>query len=532
MLSIFYFAFWLIMRGASFVRPSALHRGYASIWLFVIGWAVLVAVTVFEDRFKISAGYIFVFLQSALFLSTLITLVELFALPKRSSWAQQVRDDDEARDSLLSGRRPEDLIAPTPGEVSSQAAHEAEEEEDHGVADETTPLVGASTGENIRTTFATTYRRSISAILDGTSKTKQTDHEPYDGEQPWSGKLPSWTWLLQFLLTGPFIIILAAQVGLTLTDAVGQTGTDGSNPLLPYLVVAASAILALLPITPFIHRVTHHIPLFLLVVFVGTLIYNLVAFPFSANNRFKTSFQQTIDLDTGVTTNHFHGIEEYVRRVIAELPSASGREIKCGSSTKQGITQCSYDASAVPPNVGKGLPDGIPPQKGYADLVSINVTRGEGNKARFQIDAVNTKACFLHFQKPVTEFNVLGGSGWDDRFGRFPEPGVGLIKLWRRDGKKRWVVDVSWTDEEDGEIASGSAPGEESGQGKSGLNDELRVRILRTTGLDGFVSCQWSDANTPGTIPALDEALQYAPTWAGITKSAEGLVEGKKSYMV
>lgn len=528
MISIFYFSFWLIMRGSSFVRPSALHKGYAHIWLFALGWAVLVAITVFEDRFKISSGYLFVFLQSALFLSTLITLAELFALPTRTSWAQQVRDDDEARDSLLAGRRPEDLIAPSPGEGSSSAAREAEDDEDPGVADETTPLVGTSKGKNLRTTFATTYRRSISAILDGTSRVKKSDHEPYEGEQPWSGRLPSWTWLLQFLLTGPFIIILAAQIGLALTDAVNQTGTDGSSFLLPYLLVAASSILVLLPTTPFIHRVTHHVPLFLLVVFVGTLIYNLAAFPFSANNRFKLSFQQTIDLDTGATTNNFYGIEEYVRRVISELPSASGRKVECGSSGTPGIVACSYDGSAVAPNVGKRLPDGVPPQKGYGDLVSVNVTRGEGNEARFQIDAVDTKACFLHFKIPVNKFNVLGGSGWDDRFGRYPEQGVGLIKLWRRDRKKRWVVDVTWTDDESATTES-TLYSEGDGQGVSALSDELRVR---SAGLDGFVSCQWSDANVPGTIPALDEALQYSPTWAGVTKRAEGLVEGKKSFMV
>lgn len=35
-MSLFYFIFWLIVRGASFVRPSALHRGFALGWLFVM----------------------------------------------------------------------------------------------------------------------------------------------------------------------------------------------------------------------------------------------------------------------------------------------------------------------------------------------------------------------------------------------------------------------------------------------------------------------------------------------------------------
>lgn len=531
MISLFYFAFWLIMRGASFVRPSALHRGYAHIWLFLLGWAILVAVTVFEDRFKISSGYFFVFLQSAVFLSTTITLAELFALPKRTTWAQQVRDDRDARESLLSGHRPaDDLMAPTLGEIPSPVDRDGEDDEEPEAANETTPLVGGGRGENLRTTFATTYRRSISAIADVAHTTDDSDQKPYEGEQSWSGSLPSWTWLLQFLIVGPFIIILAAQIGLTFTDAVNQTGTDGSNTLLPYLVIALSTILLLLPITPFIHRVPHHLPVFLLAVFTGTLIYNLAAFPFSANNRVKISFQQTIDLDTSETTNHFNGVEEYVRLIIPELPSSAGREVSCGPSTKQGMAQCSYDGSAVPPNLDKSLPDGIPPQKRYADLVSINVTRGDGNKARFQIDAVDTKACFLHFKRPVSAFNVVGGSGWDDRFGPFPDQGVGQLKLWRRDPKRRWEVDVSWTDEDESAAASGSDLVEGGAQEDSVWSDgELRSR---TSGLGGFVSCQWSDANVQGVIQALDEALQYSPAWAGITKYAEGLVEGKKRFMI
>lgn len=534
--SLFYFGLWLILRGASAVRPSALHRGYVNIWLFVVGWAALVAVTVLEDRFRIASGYLFVFFQSAIFLSTLITLVELFALPKKTDWARQAQEEHAAREQIDAVPHSEDIIAPTPGEAVSQTAEDADGDEEYvEPPSETTPLVGGPRAENVRTTFATTYRRSISRIQNKVREATESRDKPIEDEQSWSVNLPSWTWIFQFLLIGPFIIILAGQTGLTLADAIYQTGADGSSLLLPYLMIAGFSILIIVPISPFIHRVSHHVPIFLLHVFVGTLIYNLVAFPFSAENRYKAYFQQTIDLDTGNTTTKFTGLEAYVRPIIAELPSAAGRELTCNErGSKRGTVDCFFDSSSVAPRLGgNSLPDGVPPQQGYADLVTVNITRGEGSSARIEIDAVDTKACFLHFDRPVSKLDVLGGSGWDERFGRWPEDGVGLVKLWRRDWDKVWTVDVEWTDKDASATDEEWVVVEEHGDDgvrEDGLggDGELRAR----TGLEGYVACQWSDANTPGVIPALDEALKYAPAWAAISKLAEGLVEGTKRFMV
>lgn len=534
MLSLFYFGLWLILRGASAVRPSALHRGYVHIWLFVLGWATLVAVTALEDRSKIASGYLFVFFQSAIFLSTLITLLELFALPKKTDWAQQARDDQVAREHIHAVPNDQDLIGPTPSEaVSPTAVEDSEDDEAPEAATETTPLVGGTRTDNVRTTFATTYRRSISRIQNDFRKATSPRDQPIESEQAWSVSLPSWTWIFQFILIGPFIIILAGQIGLTLTDAVYQTGSDGSSLLLPYLMIAAFSTLILLPISPFIHRVTHHVPSLLVVVFIATLLYNLVAFPFSEQNRYKAYFQQTIDLDTGATKTTFSGLEAYLRPLIAELPSSAGQEVVCNPRGRRvGTSDCSFDSSAVPPSLGGRLPDGVPPEQGYKDLVTVNVTRGEGNSARIEIGAVNTKACFLNFTRPVGKLSVLGGAGWDERFGRWPEDGVGMVKLWRRDWERAWVVDVEWAENE---VDAGKWVVVEGGKGGGeavdsiGRGGELRVR---GSGLDGYVACQWADANVPGTIAAFDEALKYAPTWVGISKISEGLVEGRKRFMV
>lgn len=534
-----YFAFWCIMRGADAVRPSALHRGYVNIWLFTIGWTILVAVTVFEDRFQISSGYHFVFLHSALFLTTLISVTELFALPDKKTYGQEFRAEHEGREHDQRSVTSENVLAPEPDEFDGNDS----DSDENGDADReppsvVTPLIGRPRRGNDerRTTFATGYRHSISALAEAaTTKSKPVPSASAFGEeQPWSKNLPTWTWLIQFLLLGPFMIILATQTGLMLTDATHQTGTDGSNPLLPYLVVALYSLLLIVPLMPFMHRITHHIPVFLFVIFVATLIYNLVAFPFTAEYRYKAFWQQTIDIDAGTSTIKFGGLEEYIRMIIGELPSAAGRTVQCReSTTRVGITDCSYDGSHIPPNVAGNIVDGIPPEKGYAKLVSIKVTPGaEPGQAKLKVDAKNTKSCYLKFAKPIKRFTVAGGNGWDDRFGRIPDNGIKQLTLWRRDWNKVWEVDVEWDADTEDAIAQHVDDKDDDHIAISDVPvDELKAR-KSVAGLDGTVTCIWSDINTPGTIPALDEAIQYAPTWAVVTKVATGLVEASKSFLV
>lgn len=531
-LSLGYFAFWCIMRGADSVRPSALHRGYVNIWLFAIGWSILVAVTVFEDRLHIASGYHFVFLHSALFLTTLISLTELFGLPDKKTYGQEFRAQHEGREHDQRSVASENVRALDPAELDDNDSDEDEVgDADREPPSATSPLLGRPRrgDDEHRTTFATRYRHSISTLAEAATTTKAKPAPSagaFGQEQPWSKNLPTWTWLIQFLLLGPFMIILATQTGLMFTDATHQTGTDGSSPLIPYILVAVYSLLLILPLMPFMHRITYHIPIFLFVVFVATLVYNLVAFPFTPENRYKAFWQQTIDIDAGTSTVKFGGLEEYIQMIIDELPSAAGRAVKCReSTTRVGITDCSYDGSHIPPNVAGNIVDDIPPEKGYAKLVSIQVTPGaEPGQAKLEIDANNTKSCYLKFAKPIKRFTVAGGNGWDDRFGRIPDRGLQQILLWRRDWNKVWEVDVEWDADTDDVI-------DESVAVSDAPVDELKAR-KNVPGLDGSVICIWSDLNTPGTIPALDEAIHYAPTWAVITKLAPGLVEASKSFLV
>ena len=561
MVSLFHFSFWAIMRGANFARPSALHRTYVHIWLFVIGWAILVAVTVAEDRLKIAAGYMFVFLQSSLFLTLSVALCEMFALPKKTIWAahiREAREDQQTRDFLQGQtsigehsplppvlRQEQGLSSRGSNHPASPHANNRDNTEDDAETEpptERTPLVGGNIrgAEQIPTTFATTYRRSISSLVKKARRKYSTQgHEAFEYEQPWSAHLPTWTWLLQFLLLGPFTIILVAQTGLMLIDAVHQTGADGSNLLLPYLIIFLFTVLLVLPLTPFIHRVTHHIPVFLLVVFVSTLVYNLAAFPFSASARYKAYFIQTLALDNQTNTICYNGIEEPIRNIISALPSSSGKEVACSPSKREGLVACCYEGSALPlPKLAQSPASYYKNQwDNYRDLVNINATRlpslaPDSWRARLKISASNTKACFVEFATPVSVLKVHGSSAWDDRFGVLPESGIKTLKLWRREWNKAWVVDVEWNgqlEENDGDIFGGQSGGKRPTMMG---NEELKSRVRHSNEFHGTVTCMWSDANEPGSVPALEEALQYVPVWATVSKLSEGLVEGRKAFSV
>ncbi len=533
MFSLFYFSFWCIMRGANFARPSALHRAYAHIWLFALAWIVLVAVTVSEDRYGIASGYIFVFWASQAFLATLVSLLDLFALPKMQPFAQGIQEDNEVRDHLESVPHSDAIMAPSPGEIEDESAVHDEDSVEEEPPNERSPLVGGVAGGlSRRTTFATGYRRSIPALVQASRPGHPGEARPkaFGFEQEWSGYIPTWTWFFQFLILAPMMIILATQLGLLTAFSMNQTGTDGSDTLTPYMAIAIFCIFVVIPITPFIHRVTRHIPLLLAAVFAGALVYSLLVFPFSATSPYKIYFSQHISLDTGQTRVTFTGYEEYTRMVIANMPSAMGKSVSCSGSSGRttGLVGCTYDGSAVPPNPGQNVPAGIPPQTSYSKLVTINATRRGGeNEARIEINAVNTKTCLLRFKKPVTDIFVHDSLGWDQHFPVPEEAEDGRVwefALWRRDWETPWVVDVKWDDKESNGANQGPV------EDLRAENDELK---RRSSGLDGEVVARWADANTPGVVPAIDQAWQYAPSWAIVSvRSKPALVEGSKTFMI
>ncbi|KXH66633.1 peptidase family M28 [Colletotrichum salicis] len=525
-LSVFFLVFWTISRGANAVRPSALQRGYAHIWLFIMSWAILVAVTTAADRFQIASGYLFAFFHSAVFVATLITLCDLFALPSKQAYAETAHDDQQSRDNISEVPNSDALISPSPHE-------EGTTEE----PTETTPLRSGENGSGnngtIRTTFATTYRRSLSAIMsnpDDDEEIKETkERQPYEKEQPWSAKLPSWTWFFQLLLLAPITIIVFLQVALFITSAMQSIGADGVDPLLLYTAIAVFSIMVSLPLTPFIHRTSSYVPLALLFVFLISLIYNLVAFPFSADNRYKVKFIQRLDLDHGNSSVSILGMQKYARKMINELPSAAGREVICTPSSGS-LSDCRFDGSAVLPRLPElksTLSSEISfSEDPYAHLVTINVTYSNStNEYQLCIDAPESKQCILQFDDPMT-FSVRESAGLDSLFSTPTEGGINGITLWRRDSSIPWTVDVKPGAKPSLVMSTGSVPWDFSKE-----HEILRIhRTRKPTEFSGTISCSWSDANVRGTIPALDEALQYAPDWIAVTKQDVGLVKAYKRF--
>ncbi len=497
MMSAWVFIAWFGFRAIDFVRPTALQRAYSFFWMFLGGWIVLVVATVFEQSIKLAGVYFIVFYFSGIFLATAISVAELFALPRKSEYAEiaersERRPGTNQRPGSISSSR---LLEPSTGERVQEDADIVEGEEAEPT--ETTSLIR---GER-HPTFAHYSGPGENRDPEQEDALDDADKERAFGEeQGWSASLPTWTWLLQFLLLAPIVLILVGQIGLILTSAMHQTGADGNSVLLVYTAIAILTTLLLTPLAPFLHRFTYHVPMFLLLVLVGTLIYNLLAFPFSTNNRLKMRFVQTVDLESGINEVSVIGIwDPYLGETIKSLPSTAGKNLNC-SKEDGGLSKCSWNG--LPPRVVGNAHPNIPPELGYADWLSFNVTRTRGqNEAHFHIVGRNTRACKINFNSPIVELSV-DGAGHDKRFEAVPADGSNEVRLWSRTWEKPWGVNVRW----------------ESHDGQAGL--------------DGKVTCLWSDASETGVIPAFEELVRFAPEWVAITKARDGLVEGSKAFMI
>ncbi|KAI9854425.1 MAG: hypothetical protein M1824_000351 [Vezdaea acicularis] len=494
MLSIWFGISWFVLRGANAVRPSALHRTYVFLWIYLIFWIFLVIDTVFEDRLHIAGGYFLVFYFAAADLALTVSFLEFFLLPPKGEHIKVGEDHHTPQSSRSGSAQP-----PEPVAVNGTDGTQEDTEEQ---ATESTPLFRGR-----RRTFANYRSSGEGTVEEDSSLSDRKTAGVYGDEQLWSASLPKWTWLIQFLLIAPFPLILVSQIGLLFISAISQTGADGSSLLLPYLVTSIFSVLILLPLTPFLHRFTYHIPFFLFLVFTGTLIYNLIAFPFSDNNRLKVYFAQTVNLETGTNNVSLTGMQPYVREIVDSIPSSAGQTIDCSEDLrgKAGLQKCIWHGIA--PNVVPAYPSGVPPERGYTHWLDFNATRTKGkNEATIQLVGRNTRACKIMFNDPIADFRVEGAADTTDMYTPVPVEGSREIRLWRREWEKPWNVWVRWS------IGNEAEVGEE--------------------GRDGTVVCLWSDVNEKGLIPAWDEAHRFVPVWVGVTKLTDGLVEGSKTFML
>ncbi|EDN02304.1 predicted protein [Histoplasma mississippiense (nom. inval.)] len=383
--------------------------------------------------------------------------------------------------------------------------------------EDTDPTESTSLLRGQRTTFAN-YRSSRPGGAAETDEREDINKGgTFEHEQSWSWTLPRWTWVLQLLLLAPIVLILVGQLALFLTASMCQVGSDGVSTFVVYLACSVFTTLLCIPLFPLIHRFTYHIPTFLFLVFIGTLIYNLVAFPFSPANRLKTFFIQEVDLDNGSNTVSLTGIQPYLTDAINSIPSAAGQNITCDKTTPFGkLERCSW--SGLSPNVlgqGRERDNEIDPDK----WITYNITKTVGkNKARIEISGRNTRACKLKFDRAVANFQV-SGSAVDHRMPPTSRQGVSEIRLWSRTWENTWVVDINWHESAD--------KSDDDDDDHDDENHDAPQNIL-----SGKAICMWSDGNQPGVIPALDEVRLYAPSWIAISKAADGLVEASHSFTI
>ncbi|KAF1816334.1 endoplasmic reticulum metallopeptidase 1 [Eremomyces bilateralis CBS 781.70] len=486
-LSLFFIFFWFLYRSADFTRPSALVRVYSLIWLFILSWVGLVLVTVSENNYQLAGGYFILFYFTSIFVATAISFLEMLVLMKKRVYLEDLprlrwwhkqnhKDDDESDDTR-------------PSSHNRQA-------EDNQDATESSALLQSSTsfqGYGSR-------RRSRD---EGNAEELEKEEGKFDyfgEEQHWSGMLPKWTWVLQILVLAPINIILVGQIGLLITSALRQTPADGSSVAAAYVVIAAFSILIVLPLTPFIHRFTYHIPTLLLAVAVGTALYNQLAFPFDQGNRLKVFFRQDLDLDTGVNRVSITGRSDYIHSVIDSLPSSRSMQVTCNpppQENRYGLLDCSWQG--LPPAVVPRDPS-VLPEKSYIDYMHLDVVRSNlSSEGTITISGNNSRACKLFFDPPLSDFKIVDppNAAEDPRFKPVGPDGVKELRMWSREWERGWKVWVKW--------------------GKEG-------------GLDGRAVCAWSDQNDPEAIPALTEVRRYAPHWVTVSKTTDGLVEGLKRF--
>lgn len=493
MFSSWIFVAWFISRTADFARPTALTRFYAYFWIVIIAWALLVVNVVFEKHMRLGGGYFALFYFASAFVSAWISYLELFALSRKSKYCHE-KMESSRRDSVSASQ----ALSPEASEHGPKDATLQDGDEEPEEATESTSLLG----RNGRTTFANYSRTDNESAIseDQENEIVGKAGKWFGDEQDWSSSLPRWTWIFQLLLSVPINVIILGQLGFLIVEGLHQTGSDGTSTFIIYLFMSIITILLFIPLLPFIHRFTWHVPIFLLLVLIGTLAYNLSAFPFSTQNRLKVYFQQYIDLETGNHTTSLTGLPPYIHTIVDSLPSAVSGPVDCKPAyadlaIKDNRLNCQW--SGLPPNVLNEKAPVLRLPRHYSTWLSYNATLTSPNTARFHFSGRQTRACRLEFSHPIYDVHVHGSSHSDDRFPKVSAGGSKELRLWSRMWEKAWTVDVRWSD--------------------------------AVEGMEGNVVCLWNDGNGKA-VPALDEVRHFAPGWVAVSHLQGGLVEGRKSF--
>lgn len=306
-----------------------------------------------------------------------------------------------------------------------------------------------------------------------------------------------------------------------------------------YGVLAVLSTLMILPIAPFAQKMHGRLNFLVIVIFVATTLYCLWTQPFTQVAPMKVRFVQQVRLGAPTAfplteqfsnsrstplpgldkdeilsaTTSVLGLPEYVRKVVSELPSSHGKDIKC-EETSTGLTNCTWSVDK------EWLP--FPGGDSSSGWVTGDVERvhGKTSQATIHVRGTNTRGCRIYFDQPVYGYKVraLDGDRWDgiqqDGY-EIPPEGITTLFLWSRTWDRNFEVEVTF--------------------GPEGLDP--------APPLSGRLACEYSEyasgiagagmtgrPDHEGRIPAFEEMLRFLPKWAVVTKAADGLVEVSRRF--
>jgi len=128
------------------------------------------------------------------------------------------------------------------------------------------------------------------------------------------------------LVIVPINLIIVGQIGLLTAEGLHQTGQDGSSMFTVYIMIAICTILLFSPLVPILHRFTWHIPMFLFLVLIGTV---LVGYSYSMYRTFSDR------LRPGAMAGQFDPAPAEVEERIAQVAAADFEQPDgCGAAVE------------------------------------------------------------------------------------------------------------------------------------------------------------------------------------------------------
>lgn len=320
------------------------------------------------------------------------------------------------------------------------------------------------------------------------------------------------------------------------------------NETIVYTPVALLALVLVLPLAPFSYKLRPFRPLTALIslVFVLSILYTWLVFPFTVRDPLKVYFQQRVILppittSASVTSNFSNevrlitiltGPERYLLpSLVPLLPSSrkGHQTVICGPDPlKPGLTKCEWESGHSMKPV-PGTTNSLSTDQNIwkeEEFFKADVKKTGASTARFHVKGRNTRSCRLYFDNyPIFKYNVLPsnrsgvsstGEGMQKGY-EIPSSGIKEVRLWSRTWENKFVVDVDWSNS---------------------------TRRQDETSLEGRIACEWSEyesgmvdngplekrlsnngEDSRAKIPAFEEVLHFLPHWAAVSKAADGLVE-------